>query len=231
MNILRYIELGTNAKEWFNYDGNPLPIRPLSSYEMDSIMLTIIQGGITQSTFKQLTEVKLNLLDPSEKIKLDPDNYAEFFKFYNETDYWVVYHAMKDFQEESFSMPDYDKEFSDKFADWKPVNPKGYYIVRQMKFVHDIAKNVKNMTSQPSSKLVEILKNRKGKVSASRVFVLNTPLVNEAWKLTPLQSEFLYFTRPGAPIILKDESELPGIKAGTMEEVMEQLKKMGMING
>ena len=63
MSVLKYIKLGTNAKEWFNYDGNPLPIRPLSSYEIDNILLEVINEGITQPTFDILYKVKLKTLD------------------------------------------------------------------------------------------------------------------------------------------------------------------------
>ena len=228
MSILKYIELGTNAKEWFNYDGNPLPIRPLSSYEMDNITMKVIKEGITHSTFQQLIKLKLNLISPDEEVILDQANYVEFFKYYNEIDYWVVYNSIKDFQEESFSMPDYEEDYATKYDDWKPDRPKGYYIVREMKHVHEIAKDVKNMTSQSPQQLVEVLRSHDGKVLASRIFLLHVPLVSEAWKMTPLQSDFLYYARPGAPIMLKDKDELPGIKGGTMEEVMEQLRKLGI---
>lgn len=224
MTLLKYITLGTNAKEYFNYDGDPLPIRPLSSYEMDQIFLTVIKEGITQSTFKALMELKMNLLDPNTQIDLNQQNYVEFAYYYHKLDYWIVYYAMKDFQDEEFCMPDYDEEFKDKYDDWDINNPKGYYIVKQMKFVHKIAEDIKNMTSQPPEKLIEILRNNKGDTLATRVFKLNVPLASEAWKLTPLQEKFLYFTRPGAPILLTDESELPGIKAGmTMNEVAKML--------
>lgn len=225
MSILKYIQLGTNAKEYFNYDGNPLPIRPLSTYEMDQIFLKVIKEGITQSTFKNLIDLKLNLINPNVKIPLNQENYSEFAKYYNEVDYWIVYNSMKDFQPEKFKMPDYEGEFRDKFVNWESDNPKGYYIVKQMKYVHNIARDVKNMTSQPIEKLVEILRNGRGQALATRVFSLNTPLASEAWKLTPLQHKFLYYGKPGAPTLLTDESELPGVKAGmTMREVVKILK-------
>ena len=225
MDILKYIQLGTNAKEYFNYDGNPLPIRPLSTYEMDQIFLKVIKEGITQSTFKTLIELKMNLLNPDQQIILDKTRYGEFAYYYHQIDYWIVYYAMKDFQPEKFSMPDYDEEFKDKYDDWNPEVPKGYYIVRQMKFVHEIAKDIKNTTSQPVEKIIEVLRNSKGKVLATKTFLLKVPLANEAWKLTPLQEKFLFYSRPGAPMLLKDESELPGVKAGmTMREVVKMLK-------
>ena len=77
--ILKYIKLGTSAKEWFNYDGKPLPIRPLSTYEIDEIMLKVLKEGISQTTFDALYKVKLNLIEPDEKVDVNQDNYTEFF--------------------------------------------------------------------------------------------------------------------------------------------------------
>lgn len=138
--ILKYIKLGTSVKEWFNYDGNALPIRPLSTYEIDEIMLKVLKEGITQTTFDALYKVKLNLIEPNEKIDIKQDDYTDFFYFYNLVDYWTVYYSMKDFQPEKFSMPDFDAEFEKDYKDWNAKIPKGFYIVRKMKHVHEIAK-------------------------------------------------------------------------------------------
>ena len=117
MEILKYIQLGTNAKEWFNYDGKPLPIRPLSTYEIDEITLTVIKEGITQSTFNCIIKLKLEIADAMDNKKISIEDYGEFVKYYNEIDYWIVYHAMNDFQPEKFSMHDIEGEFSYNFKD------------------------------------------------------------------------------------------------------------------
>jgi len=225
--ILKYIKLGTNSKEWFNYDGTPLPIRPLSTFEMDEVLGKIIKEGITQKTFDSIYKIKHNLINEKEKVELNSKNYQEFFHYFNEIDYWMVFYSMKDFQEEEFSKPDYNKEFSDEFDDYDFNKPKGYYIVKKMKFVHKIAKDIQYMTSQPLIKLRQTLQNKSGKILASMVYIFHVPLTNEAWKLTPLQESFLYYGRPGAPIVLDSEDDLPGIKAGSMEEIVKQLIKMG----
>lgn len=227
--IIKYIKLGTSAKEWFNYDGQALPIRPLSSYEIDEIMLKIIEDGIPPIIFQSLYKVKMNLIEEDETIDITPQNYAHFFAYYNEIDYWTVYYSMKDFQEEDFSKPDIDCEFQKDYEDWDVRHPKGYYIVRKMKYVHEIAKDIKNMTSQPLIKLTGILSNKDGKVLASMIHRFHQPLASEAWKLTPLQEQFIYYSRPGAPMIIKDIEEIPGI-SGTMslKEFSEKLKQMGI---
>jgi len=124
---------------------------------------------------------------------------------------------MKDFQDESFSQPNYEKD---------KKYPNGYYIVKKMKYVHHISEDIQYMTSQPLIKLRQTLKNTKGKILASTVHIYHVPLANEAWKLTPLQETFLYYSRPDAPTIITDESELPGIKAGSLKDIAKQLNAM-----
>lgn len=227
-NILEHIRLGTDYKEWFNYDGEPLPIRPLSTYEIDEIIKKVIREGISPQTYDSIIKLKLNILSPEQKRDISISDYQEYLTYFNEIDYWIVYYAMKDFQPEKFSKPDFDGDFQE-FKNWDENNPKGYYIVKKMKYVHDIAKDVKNMTSQPTTVLMEVLENKTGQALASLVYRYHVPLANKAWELTPLQTYFLIFSAPDAPQIVKDESELPGIKSGTLKEVTEQLRKMGMI--
>ena len=227
--IMKYIKLGTNAKEWFNYDGQALPIRPLSSYEIDEILLKIIEDGIPPIVFESLYKVKMNLLDENEEVVINSQNYAYFFKYYNDIDYWTVYHGMKDFQEEDFSKPDYDNEYKDDYSDWDFKYPKGLYKVRKMKYVHEIAKDIRSISTQPLIKLTSLLSNKDGKILGSMIHTFHQPLASEAWKLTPLQETFIYYSSPGAPIIIKDESELPGISGSmSIKEVAEKLRKLGM---
>lgn len=225
--ILKYIKLGTNTKEWFNYDGSPLPIRPLSTYEMDNILGKIIKEGITQQTFNSIYKIKFNLFNEEEKVKVSQQNYLEFFNYFNIIDYWMVFYSMKDFQEEEFSQPDYNEEFRKDFEDWINDVPKGYYIVRKMKYVHQLAKDIQYMTAQPLVKLTKVLKNKSGKILASMIYTYHVPLANEAWKLTPLQEDFLYYARPGSPKLLDSEKDLPGVKAGSMKDIANQLSKLG----
>jgi len=224
--ILKYIKLGTDYKEYFNYDGSPLPIRPLSTYELDLALRNAIKG-ISPLVFENVIKTKLNLLEENEDIDLTKENYQDFLTYWNEIDYWTVYFSMKDFQSEEFSMPDYMEEFKDDFEDWVLFNPKGYYIVRKMKYIHTIAENIISMTSQPTRNLMEVLKNNQGKVLGTMIHQFHIPLTSEAWKLTPLQSEFIYYTRSGAPVIIDSTEDLPGIKGGTFEEIMQQLGSMG----
>ena len=215
--ILKYIKLGTNSKEWFNYDGDPLPIRPLSTYELDTILEKIIGEGITQKTFSSVYKIKHNLINKENVVITNKKDYLEFFHYLNEIDYWIVYYAMKDFQDEDFSKPNYDEERE---------YPNGYYIVKKMKFVHNLAEDIKFMTSQPLLKLRQVLMNNRGKILASTIHTYHVPLANEAWKLTPLQETFLRYSDPNAPAIIASEDELPGIKAGSLKDIAKQLNAL-----
>lgn len=223
--ILKYIKLGTNTKEWFNYDGEPLPIRPLSTYELDLILEKIIREGITQKTFSSIYKIKHSLIDKESVDITKKEDYLEFLHYLNEINYWIVYYAMKDFQPEMFSTPDFERKFIED-DNWNMDYPKGYYIVKQMKYVHRIAEDIQYMTSQPLVKLRQVLKNDRGKILASTVHTFHVPLTNEAWKLTPLQETFLVYSSSGAPTILESEEELPGIKAGSLKDIVQQLNSI-----
>jgi hypothetical protein len=227
-NLYDFIAKGTDHKEYFNYDGKAVPLRPLSTYEFDQVRLKVIREGITQTTFDALMKVKLDIFEADKRQDVNIRDYAEFTKFYNEIDYWTVYYSMKDFQDKKFTQPDYDGEFENDFEDWDEDKPKGYYIVRNMKYVHEMAKDIKTMSVAPKLELREFIRNADGKLLATTSHVFNVPLNSEAWKITPLQHQFLHYSRPGAPEIIEDKEELPGIKAGSIDEVLGKLKEFGI---
>lgn len=227
--MLKYITLGTDCKEYFFYDGKPLPIRPLSSYELDQAFIKAVES-VSPLIFSSVMNLKLNIKENID-IKLDKNNYKDFMSYYNEVDYWIVYFAIKDFQEEDFSFPDYGREHEEDFEDWDPKKPIGYYYVRKMKYVHEISKDVMSMTSQPPDKLMEVLTNASGKALATLVHVFHQPLNSKAWKLTPLQIHFILYSRPGAPYVVKSVEDLPGVKKGKYSDIMKQLEALGYTNG
>lgn len=228
--MLRYIALGTDCKEYFNYDGKPLPIRPLSTYELDQAFLKAVEG-VSPFIFNNVVKFKLGVIKDEREVILNKNNYRDFLTYFNEIDYWTVYFAMKDFQPEEFSMPDYSEEFRNEYKDWDEDKPKGYYLVKKMKYVHKLSNDIMSMTVQPLEELIEVLTNSEGKTLASLVHRFHQPLVSEAWKLTPLQIAFIYHTREGAPIMLKSVDELPGIKGGSLKDVMQKFKDLGMTDG
>lgn len=227
--MLKYIKLGTDCKEYFYYDGEPLPIRPLSSYELDQAFLKAV-GSVSPLIFDSVINLKLNLKEEFD-IKLNKNNYKDFMTYFNEIDYWIVYFSIKDFQEEDFSFPDYEGSFKEEFEDWDPKKPKGYYLVRKMKYVHEISKDITNMSSQSPDKLMEVLTNSAGKTLATLIHTFHHPLNSKAWKLTPLQTYFVYYSRPGAPQVVKTVEELPGIKRGKYSDIVKQLESLGFIDG
>lgn len=228
--MMKYIALGTDCKEFFNYDGKPLPIRPLSTYELDRVFIQAVEG-VSSFIFDSVIKLKLGLVKSEQEIDLNKNNYRDLLTYFNEIDYWTVYFAMKDFQPEDFSMPDFSKEFRDEFEDWDENKPKGYYCVRKMKYVHRLSSDIMSMTIQPSEQLVEVMTNTDGKTLASLIHRFHQPLASEAWKLTPLQVSFIYYTRDGAPIMLKSIKDLPGITRAPLKDIMQKFKDMGMTDG
>jgi len=178
--MLKHIQLGINEKFYFNYNGEQLPLRPISSMELDQCFfnaLTYIEDEIANLVIK----IKLRLLDPKTKIEIDNKKLAQVLNYYNNVNYWIVYFSMQDFQDDEFS---------------KIINeiPEGFQIIKKMRNIHKIAQEVLRYSYQPEDVIQEIIKTREGKIVASIVFNLNVPL-NELSKLTDLQKDFLILSR------------------------------------
>lgn len=178
--MIKHISLGTNEVFYYNYFGEQLPLRPISTFELDECFynaLAFAENEIAELVVK----LKLRLISPKTKIELDNKKYAELQKYYNSLDYWIVFFAMKDFQDEDFT---------------KPENgfPRGLHFVKTMRDVHKIAKEVLNASYQPKEVIQEIVRSSDGKVIASIVFNLNVPL-SEYSKITNLQRDFLVLSK------------------------------------
>lgn len=186
-NKLKYIKLGINEVIYFDYDGEPLPLRPITSLEMDESFFNALSNTTTKIA-KFVVELKLSIIKPQEVIELSNEGYAALQKYHNNLDYWFVYHGMKDFRDEEFRQPDFTKD--NEF-------PKGYYLIRKMNHIHKIASLILTHSNAPKEVIKEIIKTKGGKRLGTLVFYLNTPLTDQAWKLTDLQKDFLYYTKLG----------------------------------
>jgi len=177
---MKHISLGTKEVFYYNYFGEQLPLRPISTFELDECFynaLAFAENEIAELVVK----LKLRLISPKTQIKIDNEKYAELQKYYNSLDYWIVFFAMKDFQDEDFTKPD-------------NRIPRGLHLVKKMRDVHKIAREVLNTSYQPKDVIQEIVKTTDGKVVASIVFNLNVPLA-EFSKITKLQRDFLVLSK------------------------------------
>lgn len=175
--------LGAEAVEYYDYDGEPLPYRPLRSWELDECGVNALRGA-SSDVVEIIIKTKLGIGLSDEINNLTPELYSGVLSYYDLYDYWIVYHAIKDFQEEDFQLPDEDG------------NPKGFNIIaNEFKHVHDIASEVLSITSPPKKVIQELVKNKKGKILSTIHYHLNVPLASEQWKLTPLQIQFLEISK------------------------------------
>jgi len=180
--MIRHISLGTNEVIYYNYFGEQMPLRPISTFELDECFYNVLRTA-DEEIAELIVKLKLRLIKPKTIIKYDNNKYAELQKYYNNLDYWIVFFAMKDFQDEEFS---------------KPIDgiPSGLHLVKKMRHIHKIAKFILNASYQPKEVIQEIVRSDDGKVIASIVFNLNVPLTDYS-KMTKLQRNFLVFSKLG----------------------------------
>ena len=180
--MIKHISLGTNEKIYYNYFGEQLPLRPITTQELDQCFYKALAFA-EQEIAELVVKFKLRLVKPKTQIDIDNDRYVELQKYYNDIDYWIVFFAMKDFQDEDFT---------------KPENgiPKGLHLVRKMRNIHLIARTILDASYQPNDVIQEIVRSEDGKILASIVFNLNVPL-SEISKMTKLQRDFLVFSKIG----------------------------------
>ena len=126
-------------------------------------------------------------IDPKKIRKsFPPSMYENFDKYYREIDYWIVYHGMKDFCDDTFDIED----------------------VRQMRYVHDIAKLVISMSTADSKTIRRVLRTEEGKKLADFIYIFHMPIVNKIDDMTPIQEQFLYQTHPGKTPEILDVSNM-----------------------
>lgn len=191
--IIKHIQLGTSEVLYFPYEGKyPLPLRPISSYEFDDCFYKALEnapGKIAELVIK----LRLKLIETDRDIDVSDKGYAQLQKFYDSMSYWVVYYSMKDFQDEEFSIPNYE-EFNGY--------PNGYYITLKMNDVHDIAEFILNGSYQNDKIIKEIFEDELGREVAYSVTFLKHPLADLP-KLTKLQKKYLIYSNTNLPGIIK----------------------------
>jgi len=182
---LDYIRLGIHAHETFFYNDISITLRPLTSMEIDEAQNMACDEIDDVRLIKTITDIKLGKTDLMDKMPTNPEFYAKIRRFYNTMDYWLVYYSMKDFMPEDFFIDDVEK----------------------MQYVHEIAERVIKICGKQSKEVIETIRTADGQELATIVHKYHIPLTDEAWKLTPLQKEFLYWTGENAPKIVNTIEE------------------------
>jgi len=216
--ILRHIKLGIDEVFYYDYNGQPLPLRPISSYEMDNSFYKSLKYS-TVKTIELIIKLRLKLIDEKEEVEVPPEQFLSLQKHYDTISYWVVYYSMKDFQDESFSkhIKDDDGEFI----------PQGILTIRNMNYVHNIASYILDTSFRPKEMLQEIITTDEGLEVGYVVHYLNQPL-NKIGSLTKLQRDYLVYSKGE---ILRLQSSAPKKKYMISGETMtmgELLKSFGV---
>ena len=181
MNIMiEHITLGTKETFYFDYNGEPLPLRPISSFELDECFYKGLAYADSEIA-ELVVNIKLGLISVKSKIDYDNKKLAELKKYFDSIDYWIVFYGMKDFQDIDFS-----KEIDNM--------PKGLEEIKKMQHIHKIASKILTYSYQKQEVIKEIIKTDEGKTIANIVFYLNVPLC-EFGSLTKLQRDFLILSK------------------------------------
>ncbi len=219
--IIKHITLGTNEVLYYPYtEGKqPLPLRPISSWELDDCFYKALEETPTNIA-DFIVKVKLDLIDRKTNINVENTGYVKLMNFYNSIDYWIVYYAMKDFQDEKFSFPNYKEQ------EIYPL-PNGYYEVLKMNEVHKIAKFILRASNCSEDVIKEVFKDDSGKEVATLYLYLNVPLA-EMGEITNLQRDYMIYTKIHLKKALRGEANkdkyLISGKKMTVKEVMEKFR-------
>ena len=183
---LKHIQLGIEDVFYYNYEGSPLPLRPISSYELDKCFYEALRFA-TQRVANLVVKLRLKLIKGEDELdeELSPEDYVSLQKHYDAISYLMVYYSMKDFQNEEFSKP---------IVEDGEIQPKGIFVIKKMRNIHRIATIVINASYQPKEIIKEIISDENGRVVAYSVFYLNIPLAQYN-KITRLQRDYLLYTK------------------------------------
>jgi hypothetical protein len=186
MDLLRYIRLGIQYREFFSYDSYQITLRPITSQELDDTTTKALEIADARLC-DTLMKIRIGIFKATEDLKNIPPELMLNFKMYrDETDYWTVYYSMKDFMPTDFSVED----------------------VRKMHHVHQIATKVLSMSVAHKEEIVKVLKTKDGRTLADIVYSFHVPITDAVWKLTDLQEEFLALSSPSAPLQLNTKNDL-----------------------
>jgi hypothetical protein len=176
MKLLDYIRLGIQARDFFLYDDYKITLRPLTSMEFDLCEEAAFEEA-DDVVAKLVMRIRLGDLHVTKQIlDMGPEIHHKLSQYRNTINYWVVFHAMKDFMPDDFSIED----------------------VIKMHSVHEIAQQVFRISSTDTDTIIDEVATPEGEKLATVIYKLHQPLTSELWKLTPLQHKFLVYAHPNS---------------------------------
>lgn len=194
----------------YNNGRDPLPLRPLSSFELDQCFYNSLERA-SEKVASLIIKLKLKMIDRNKEVNVSEEGYANLTKFFDYVDYWIVYYAMKDFQDEEFSKPNFTTKF-----------PIGFDFILNMTKIHEIANFVLDASRESKEVIKEIIRDESGREIAQMVFYLNIPLatIND---ITKLQRDYLIYSKTGVIPAKKDSYVVSG-ETMTVEELLKRFK-------
>lgn len=218
LDILRHIKLGVKEVFYYDYDGNVLPLRPISSYELDDCFYKALDYA-TPEVADLVIKLRLNLKKGNQEVDFSNQDYLSLQKHYDAISYWIVFHSMKDFQDEDFKIPIYKED---------ELLPKGMFQIREMNYIHDIANIIVNASYRPKNILKQIIKDKRGRDIATLVFYLNIPLADIP-DITRLQRDYLiYYKGEITKVVASEVKEAQYEFSGETTTIGEIYKKAGI---
>lgn len=220
VDTLRHITLGVNEVFYYDYDSNALPLRPISSYELDDCFYKALEIA-TPKVADLVIKLRLSIIGKSEDVDFTNEDYLSLQKHYDTISYWIVFYSMKDFQDEDFLKPIYrDGE----------VLPKGIFSVRKMNYIHDIAQKIVDSSYKPKDFIKQIIKDEIGDDLAYLTFYLNVPLSNIS-DITKLQRDYLICSK-GEMFKTTTQSDIKTKQyefSGTKSTIADIFRKAGIV--
>lgn len=213
LELIKHIKLGTNEVLYYpyNYGRDPLPVRPISSFELDQCFYKALEYA-PEKVSHLVVNLKLGLIDKERTIKLTDDGYSKLIKFYDTVNYWIVYYALKDFQDDDFRKPNYNEV---------NVFPNGYYYIRNMNEIHEIAAFVMSASHQTEEIIKEIFTDEIGREVAYRIHFLKQPIA-EIGKMTNLQKKYIIYAKNELPKIISGKNKKKSYSVSGEEMTMQE---------
>lgn len=143
---------------------DPISYRPITLWEHEMAH----QNALSECYDREIIKLLVGVGD--HDIELDQEQYRELRRYQFDIMLWICYYGLRDFQPEGFTIDTLKKLY---------INVKKLSIL------------ILKVSMGNREQVVEVIKNRDNVELAYIIHVLNIPLVSEAWKVTPLQVEYL----------------------------------------
>jgi len=172
VNLVKAIEKGISEKYSF-FDPSldePIFFRAITRREYENA----VTSALLMCDDKKIIEtiVKWSMQDKKalDNLELTKNQYIIMREYQFNLMLQICYEGLKDFQPDDFSI----KTLEDSYID-----------------VRGLSISILENSIASKEQMAEVIKSPDGKLLATIVFTLNTPLTDEAWKLTDLQLDFL----------------------------------------